>query len=393
MNIINFNSTGGASGDMILGTLINLGVSTADLQTALEALNIGSFSIEHEKANEHSLAGTRATVKIAPEAKPIRHLAPICDMINDSNLPTDVKTMSIKVFTNLAEAEAKVHGTTTDHIHFHEVGAVDSIIDIIGSCLALSILKIDAVSVDPLPVGTGYVDCEHGRLPVPVPATIELLKGHPIEKTDEPFELVTPTGAALLTTWKEVLPNNAPTKSIIIKNTGVGFGQRKLNNRINMLRAVMMESAIEHNIPEENNDTCIVIESNLDDMTPELIGALCNKLMDNGALDVFTTSIQMKKQRPGCLLTVLSKPSNKKKLITMIFKESTTFGVREYETKRTILKRRHETIETPYGNIRIKIGTLNGKDITRSPEYDDCLACAKKHNVPVRIVHESAIKK
>ena len=391
MNIINFNSIGGASGDMILGTLIDLGVSTSELQTALESLNIGSFKIEEEQANEHSLSGTRVTVKIGPEAKPIRHLGPICDMINASELPADVKTMSIKVFTNLAEAEAKVHGTTVDHIHFHEVGAVDSIIDIIGSCLALSMLKIDIVSVDPLPVGTGYVDCEHGRLPVPVPATIELLKGHPIEKTEEPFELVTPTGAALLTTWKDSLPNSADNKSTIIKDTGVGFGQRKLKNRINMLRAVMMVSS-DTNAGNSNEqaDICIVIESNLDDITPELIGSLCDKLLKEGALDVFTTAVQMKKQRPGCLLTVLSTPADKERLIEIIFQESTTFGVREYATKRTILQRRHETIETEYGNVRIKIGSLNGKDITRSPEHSDCLACAEKQNVAVRTVYDAA---
>ena len=390
MNIINFNSIGGASGDMILGTLIDLGVSTSEIQTSLESLNIGSFKIEEEQANEHSLSGTRVTVKIGPEAKPIRHLGPICDMINGSDLPADVKAMSIKVFTNLAEAEAKVHGTTVDHIHFHEVGAVDSIIDIIGSCLALSILKIDIVSVDPLPVGTGYVDCEHGRLPVPVPATIELLKGHPIEKTEEPFELVTPTGAALLTTWKESLSDNTTAKPTIIKETGVGFGQRKLKNRINMLRAVMMESSDNTKVEsDEHTDSCIVIESNLDDITPELIGSLCDTLLKAGALDVFTTAVQMKKQRPGCLLTVLSTPKDKEHLINIIFQESTTFGVREYATKRTILQRRHETVETPYGNIRIKVGSLNGKDITRSPEHSDCVACANKSHVAVRTVYNS----
>ncbi len=388
MNIINFNSIGGASGDMILGTLVNLGVSTVELQTALESLNIGTFKIEEEDANEHSLSGTRVTVKIGPEAKPIRHLGPICEMINASTLPDDVKAMSIKVFNNLADAEAKVHGTTTDHIHFHEVGAVDSIIDIIGSCLALSLLKVEAVSVDPLPVGTGYVDCEHGRLPVPVPATIELLKGHPIEKTAEPFEMVTPTGAALLTTWKNELPNNEASNTTIIKDTGVGFGQRKLKNRINMLRAVMMENSTSSST--EETDSCIVIESNLDDMNPELIGSLCEKLLAEGALDVFTSAVQMKKQRPGCLLTVLSTPASKEDLITTIFQESTTFGVREHETKRTILERRHETVKTPYGDIRVKIGTLNGKDITRSPEYSDCAAAAKKNSIAVRTVYDTA---
>ena len=388
MNIINFNSIGGASGDMILGTLIDLGASTAELQIALESLNIGTFKIEDEKANEHSLSGTRVTVKIGPEAKPIRHLGPICDMINASTLPENVKVMSIKVFSNLAEAEAKVHGTTTDHIHFHEVGAVDSIIDIIGSCLALALLKIEAVSVNPLPVGTGYVDCEHGRLPVPVPATIELLKGHPIEKTDEPFEMVTPTGAALLTTWKNELPSSESCSTTIIKDTGVGFGQRKLKNRINMLRAVMMTSS--DSTSAEETDICIVIESNLDDMNPELIGSLCEKLLAEGALDVFTTAVQMKKQRPGCLLTVLSTPANKERLIATIFQESTTFGVREYATKRTILERRHETVKTPYGDIRVKIGTLNGIDITRSPEYIDCAAAATEGNIAVRTVYNAA---
>ncbi len=385
MNIINFNSIGGASGDMILGTLIDLGVSPKELQNNLESLEIEPFKIISEKINEHTLSGTKVTIKIGDEAKPMRHLNPICKMINASNLPNDVKEMSIKVFTNLAEAEAKVHGTTIDHIHFHEVGAIDSIIDIIGSCLALSMLDINAVTVDPLPIGTGYVDCQHGRLPVPVPATIELLKEHSIEKTDEPFELVTPTGAALLTTWKEFLPTS--TTSTIIKKTGVGFGQRKLKNRINMLRAVIMEDTKKET---DNTDSCIVIETNLDDITPELIGSLCEKLLTEGALDVFTTPIQMKKQRPGCLLTVLSTPLTKENLIKIIFRESTTFGVREYEAKRTILQRRHETVKTPYGEVRVKIGTLNGKDITRSPEHEDCLILAKKQNIPLQTIYDAA---
>ncbi len=200
--------------------------------------------------------------------------------------------------------------------------------------------------------------------------------------------MVTPTGAALLTTWKNELPNNETSNTTIIKDTGVGFGQRQLKNRINMLRAVMIESTADTS--KANSDSCIVIESNLDDMNPELIGSLCEKLLAEGALDVFTTPIQMKKQRPGCLLTVLSTPASKEDLITTIFKESTTFGVREYATKRTILDRRHETVTTPYGDIRVKVGTLNGKDITRSPEYSDCAAAAKENSIAVRTVYNAA---
>ncbi len=389
MKILNFNSIGGASGDMILGTLINLGVNPEELQNILATLNIGSFSITAVQINEHSLSGTKATVTIGQEAKPIRHLGPICEMISSSSLPEDVKEMSIKVFTNLAEAEAKVHGTTTDHIHFHEVGAVDSIIDIIGSCLAISMLNIDAVIVDPLPVGCGFVDCEHGRLPVPVPATVELLKNHPIEKTDEPFELVTPTGAALLTTWQKEMP--ASTNQLVIKNTGTGFGQRHLNKRINMLRAILMESAGTKET-DTLTDSCVVLETNLDDTTPEIIGALAEKLLQvDGVLDVYTTPVQMKKQRPGTLLTVLCSTKNNEKIKDLIFLESTTFGIREYVTTRTMLDRKIKTVSTPYGDIKVKIGILNGKEITKSPEFEDCRKCAEQNNIPVQTVYRATI--
>ena len=291
--------------------------------------------------------------------------------------------MALKVFQRLGEAEAKVHGTTIEEIHFHEVGALDSIADIVGSCVALDHLKVDAVTFGPLPQGRGTIKCDHGTYPNPPPATVLLLQGLPVEQTEEPFELVTPTGAALLSTWRST--DRAPTGSTPQK-VGYGFGQRKLLERTNCLRAVLLESSA----PNSETDCVLVLETNLDDTTPELIGALCERLMAEGALDVYTTPVFMKKQRPATLLTVLCAMPDREKLLDIIFRESTTFGVREYEAKRTILAREIETVETPFGKIRVKVGRRGENICTRSPEMDDCIAAARKHSVSAREVYLAA---
>jgi uncharacterized protein (DUF111 family) len=261
-------------------------------------------------------------------------------------------------------------------------------------------LEVDAVTVGPLPAGCGSFKTAHGVMPNPAPATVELLKGHPIVQTEEPFELVTPTGAALLMTWKDSgfrgLPrvprgqvSGVGDREMAIREQAHGFGHRTLNGRPNLLRAVLLETT---DGSRQSTEDCLVLESNIDDTNPELIGALAQKLMDQGALDAFTTAIQMKKQRPGVLLTVLCRLADRDKLVDLIFTESTTFGIREYLTHRTVLDRRHMEVETPYGKVRVKIGSWKGRDITRSPEHDDCVRCAKAHNAPVRVVYEAACK-
>jgi uncharacterized protein (TIGR00299 family) protein len=396
MKVLRFDSVGGASGDMILAALVGLGIDTKELHDQLESLGISDFEIVTNPVSQQGLNGMQASVKI-PTDPTHRNLVDILKMINGSSLPDGARLLSTKVFQRLAEAEAKVHATTPDKVHFHEVGAMDSIIDIVGSCTALAMLDVDIVTCGPLPLGSGTTQSAHGVIPVPAPATLELLKGHPVTQTDEPHELVTPTGAALLTTWMQAVKTNDGKKTpernaLTIQSISHAFGHRKLNNRPNLLRATILESARISVQPDADNGQCIVVECNIDDTIPELLGSLAQKLMESNALDVFTTPVQMKKQRPGTLLTVLCRPTEKEQLTDIIFEESTTFGVREYSVKRTLLQRRQTQIETPYGKVRVKIGSWKGKDITRAPEHRDCLKCAYEHGVAVRTVYEAALK-
>jgi uncharacterized protein (TIGR00299 family) protein len=268
---------------------------------------------------------------------------------------------------------------------------MDSIIDIVASCAALERLQVDAVTFGPLPLGCGVVRCEHGVFPVPAPATVELLRGFAVEQSEEPFEMVTPTGAALLTTWAQRLPGGGAGPERIAK-VGHGLGQRSLLHRPNLLRALLMEPAGGPSpTPGANADECVVLECNLDDLTPELAGAMTQQLLAAGALDVFTVPAQMKKQRPGLLLTVLALPASRDALVDLIFTESTSFGLRERTTRRTVLDRRFVKVATPYGPVSVKIGRWKGRDVTRAPEYDDCVRCAEQHGVPARRVHEAAV--
>lgn len=384
MKLIHFEAVGGASGDMILGALFELGVDPAEIRAALAALPIERVEIAADQVNEGGLRGTRVTVRVPDhhEHHHGRSLEDIRRMISAAALPDAAKELSTRVFTRIADAEAHVHGTTPDKIHFHEVGALDSIVDIVGGCLGLVRLGVDAVAVGPLPAGRGVIQCAHGTFPNPAPATVELLKGLAVVQTEETKELVTPTGAALLSTWRTL---DAPPAGSRITRAAYSFGHYRLENRPNLLRATLLETA-----GEAGSDTVEVLECNLDDTTPELLGSLTQRLMEAGALDAFTTAVQMKKQRPGTLLTILCRPEDKPQLLDLVFRESTTFGVREHTVRRTVLERRFETADTPYGAIRIKIGRWKGEDVTRAPEMEDCIARAKEHGVAVRTVYEAA---
>ncbi|MBN2302500.1 MAG: nickel pincer cofactor biosynthesis protein LarC, partial [Lentisphaerae bacterium] len=315
MRSIRFDSVGGASGDMILATLIDLGADPSMLSNQLASLHVDKFSINAERYISDSFSGTRVTVNVPHKHDYFeRHLSDIVALIDNSNLSQRVKTSSKAVFELLAAAEAKAHNTTPDRIHFHEVGAMDSIVDIVASCSALELLNVDVIHVGPLPLGCGTITCAHGVLPIPVPATAEILAGSPVVQTDEPFELVTPTGAALLTAWRRQYADDENDRPTTIVRTGAGFGHHKLKSRPNMLRGILMESCPNNTL----FDYCTVLECNIDDTVPELLGTLAAKLLKNGALDTFTTAVQMKKQRPGILFTVLCMPQDKNKFIDMI---------------------------------------------------------------------------
>ena len=392
MKIIRFDSVGGASGNMILGALIGLGVDIEELNTELKSLMPDKFLIKSKPWQSHGINnGIQVEVEIYKHTHHHDHhhhgrnFNDIKTLIEDSDLPSNVKAMSLKVFGALAEAEGKVHNKPAGEVHFHEVGAVDSIVDIVGCCLAFHKLGAEAISVSPLPTGTGTFKCQHGTYPLPAPATLEMLKlGLRSAPTDEPFELLTPTGAALLA----ILPKaDIPTDAAILESAD-SFGHRELNKRPNLLRASLYESS------DTQTEKCklTILESNIDDSTPELIGYVFNKLLKAGALDVWTQPIAMKKQRPGILLSVLCKQDLKTELLELILSETTSFGVREYEVTRHCMQYRFEKKETPYGKVRIKIASFKGKDFTISPEFEDCAVLAEKHNVPLKEIMQNALR-
>ena len=391
MKIIYFDSVGGASGDMVLAALLDLGADLGKIRGGLKTVVKDRFSITAAPIRQKGLMGLQVKVGVpchhsGHHEHAHRGLKDIEKMIDGSAIAPAVKRNAIGVFRRLAVAEAKVHGVKPSDIHFHEVGALDSIVDIVGSCIALEQLGAERVALGPLPIGCGTIKCAHGVLPSPAPATVELLKGFAVEQTGEKHELVTPTGAALLTTWKNCprVPDGAS-----VMRAGYGFGHRELDSRPNLLRAVLLEDADR----DEDADDCLVLECNLDDMSPELTGHLFGRLLEEGALDVFLTPVQMKKNRPGAMLTVLAAPGNRDKILDIIFRESTTFGVREYKVRRTVLPRRFETVKTPCGSARVKIGSWKGRDVTIAPEYEDCRKLAQKTGVPLRRIYAAVLKK
>ena len=401
MKIVQFQSVGGASGDMLLAALLDLGVEPAWLRRQLATLPLEPFRLVARPFGSHGLHGTQVAVveqgghakaegrRQKAEGARHRHARSFKDirrLIERSRLPAAVRAQSVRVFRRLAEVEAGIHQVAVEAVHFHEIGAVDSIVDIVGACLALHRLDVAQVVVDPLPVGSGTVACAHGVYPVPAPATEALLRGFPVLSGDEPYELVTPTGAALLMEWRTL--DQWPAGSRLVK-AGHGFGPRQLVRRPNLLRAVLLETA---DAGAAAADEGLLLECNLDDTTPELIGLLTQRLLAAGALDVWTTAIQMKKQRPGVLLSVLCRGTQRIAMLDLIFRESTTFGVREIAIRRTVLARRLEERATPYGPIRIKVGIWQGAEVTRAPEMDDCAARAAERKVPVRVVYEAACR-
>ena len=399
MKIVNFSSIGGASGDMILGALIGLGADVNVIDLAIkELLPDENVTIRTEDTVSHGIAGLRAIVEIVEEHHHHheenghhhhhhRKLNDILTLIEKSSLPDTVKTMSSAVFRNLAVAEAKVHGTTPEEIHFHEVGAVDSIADIVGSCLAFHMLGAEKIFLSPLPEGKGFLKCQHGIMPIPAPATAELMISGKLQsfQTDEPFELVTPTGAALLATWEKV-PSGFTGATLSVSNS---FGSRELQARPNLLRASLVELN-EKSVPL--SDSCLVIETNIDDTTPEIMGLVFDKLLSAGALDAFVTPVIMKKNRPGFLLTTLCRREDSDAITRIVFMETGTFGIRVHESSRKILKRSFKTVDTAYGRVTIKLGGYcNDSIIVASPEMSECVELASKLNLPVRTVYNEAV--
>jgi len=397
----------GISGDMFLGAMIDLGVDATALEAELAKLNLDGYQLHVGRKTKSNIEGVKFDVHLLPTKgdehshshdangghSHERTFSDIRSLINGSALSDWVKEKSVAVFRRVAEAEGKVHGMPPDEVHFHEVGAVDSIVDIVGGCIALELLNKPRVLAAPVTEGTGWVDCAHGRFPVPTAATLEILgaRGVTVNQCDEPHELVTPTGAALLAEFAESFEL---MRGVTPDRIGYGLGTRDMNTRPNVLRAVLgqAEAATEAKPLDWERDTVTVIETNLDDINAEHLGHFIETALEAGALDVFHTSIQMKKNRPGVLLTVLCAEADADRYSEMILRETTALGVRRHAADRRKLRREVVTVETPLGQVRVKLGRLNGELVQAAPEYESCRDIAAKAAVPLKAVYAAAQK-
>jgi len=372
----------GASGDMFLGALVDAGLPLADLEEELAKLHLDEYTLSAERVRRAGLGGTKVTVTVAG-GSPRRGPREVEAIIEQSDLDEPVKRQASAVFRRLAEAEAKVHGVGLEQVHFHEVGAVDALVDVVGTCAGLWRLGVSRVAASPVAVGHGYVSAAHGRLPVPAPATAELLKGVPLRDCDEEGELTTPTGAALLVTLAESFSTIPPMR---ISSIGYGAGTRENKRVPNVLRLLIGE-------PTEagDGDTMWVLETNLDDVTGEVCGYLFERLFAAGAVDVFATPIQMKKNRPGVLISALTPVGAVAAVETALFAETTTFGVRRYAVARSTLEREHVEVTTEHGPVRVKVGRLDGKVTSAAPEYEDCRRVAETAGLALKTVYALAM--
>jgi len=382
MRTLYFDCFAGASGDMILGAAVAAGVDPDALRQELSLLSVEGFSIDFETVTKSGLSATFARVHTAHEHEH-RHLADIKRIISDSRLSDVVKERAVAVFTRLAEAEARVHNESIERVHFHEVGALDAIVDVVGAAICFDLLKIDRFVCSPLHVGSGTVEMSHGRFPVPPPAVAELLKGTPYYSTEIKGELLTPTGAAIITS---VCEEYGPMPLMKVELTGYGAGARDYEKFPNALRIVIGESAT----ASASEERLLMIETNIDDASPQIIGHVMDRAFASGARDCYFTPVQMKKNRPGVLLSILCDRELKEALMEMLFSETTTLGVRTYEVNRRALERRIVSVQTAYGPIDVKVGHLNGRVVNAMPEFDQCREAARKAGVALREVEDAA---
>ncbi|MCA9153281.1 MAG: nickel pincer cofactor biosynthesis protein LarC [Planctomycetales bacterium] len=381
MKIAYFDCISGISGDMTLGALADVGVPLDQIQQAIDSLGLPSCRLASTEVKKNGFRATKVSVEHEPEHAH-RHLHHITDMIDASQLTPAQKELAKRIFTRLGEAEAKVHGSTLRKVHFHEVGAVDSIADIVGAAVGLDLLGVDRIYCSPVPTGHGFVKIAHGRVSIPAPATAELLRGIPLASAEAEAELTTPTGAAIVAT---VVDQFGPLPSMKIDNIGYGAGDRDLPNQPNILRLMIGEAT-----DDRGADQVWVLETNLDDVTGELIGHCTTLLFDAGALDVYTTAIQMKKNRPGVKLTVLCQADRLAKLERIIFRETATLGIRRWLASRHKLERRPHTVETTWGAVEGKLALLGDDSVSFSPEFESCRRIAEQHQVPLKDVYEAA---
>ncbi len=412
----------GISGDMVLGAMVDAGLRFEDLVQGLSGLKLSGFTLNQEKVKRGPFEATRVKVHLsdppapwgkddhhphdhrghdhrppserhdhhhghshAGGAAPHRHLADILELIGSSALPPPVKEKASAVFHRLAGAEAKVHGVPVESVHFHEVGAVDSIADIVGSALGLHLLGVEEVWCSEATVGTGTVRGAHGEMPLPAPATLELLRGFPLKQRETGFELTTPTGAAIATTFGRAF---GPMPPMVVAAIGYGAGDDRPGPIPNVLRLVLGEMAA----GAPGTDRVVLLETTVDDMSPQWIGYLIDILLEAGALDVTVAPIHMKKSRPGQEIRVLAPPGKDGPLADLLFRETTTLGIRRSEVDRLVLDRSFETVATPWGEARIKVGRQGGRVVSASPEYEDIQRIARASGEPLKNVHRVALE-
>ena len=395
MKAVYFDCFAGASGDMIVGALIDLGLDFDVLEGQIDSLGLEGYDLATTRVLRCGIAATKFQVDLDKSKQPARKLADITGLIERSSPSSLIKARSIRVFQRLGAAEARVHGVDIGDIHFHEVGAVDSIIDIVGAMIGLEQLGIEACYASPLRLGCGTVQAEHGTLPVPAPGTAELLRGAPVYAGEIPGEFVTPTGAAIISQ----MCTFSPLPQLTIESVGYGAGSRDPHGFPNVLRAMtggLNTHAGAHDSGSHGwsdsgqGERSLVIETNIDDMNPQAYGFIYQRAFALGALDVFATPVQMKKSRPGTLLTVLSPPERGGALVDMLLAETTTLGVRQYEVSRRVLSRAIHTVHTEYGPVRIKVAREGQRTLHFQPEYEDCARIATQAGVPLLEVQAAA---
>ena len=381
-----FDCFSGISGDMTLGALVDAGCPVEHLRSELCGLQLSGWELSAGKVWKNGMAATSITLQTEDRQKH-RSLGTILEIVKSAKLTGSVCDRASAIFTKLGEAEARVHDVPLEKIHFHEVGAIDAIVDIVGACIGFHFLGIERFACSALNVGGGTVKMAHGILPVPAPATANLLQGKPTYSNGVQTELVTPTGAAIVAT---LCDSFGPQPAMSVRAIGYGAGAADLTDQPNVLR-IMIGEAAEKTVPGFDEEIA-VIEANLDDMNPQIYGYFLDKALAAGALDVYTTPVQMKKNRPGTLLTVLCTPQETHTLMSLIFAETTTFGARTYRAERRTLPREFVSVSTDFGDVRIKISRMNGRILHVAPEYEDCRRLAVEKNVPLQRVISEALR-
>lgn len=386
MKTLYFDCFAGASGDMLLGALVSAGVDPGRLSEQLQLLDVSGFDLRFETVDRSGISSVKAHVGV-PEEHAHRHLHHIEKIIGDSRLPGPVKERAVRIFTRLAEAEAKVHGIPVSKVHFHEVGAMDAIIDVVGACIGFEMLGIERFACSKIHVGSGFVNMAHGKFPVPPPAVAELLADIPVYSTEIVGELITPTGAAIIST---VCQEYGKLPEMRTQATGYGAGTRDFKDFPNVLRIMIGDSAAQR---EAASRELLVLETNLDDVSPEILGFVMEKALAEGALDCWFTPIQMKKNRPATLLSVLCIPEERDRFVELLVRETPTLGIRISTVERFCLDREMSAVLTRFGEIPVKVARFEGRVVNAKPEFETLREIATREGIPLRDVESEVMRK